>query len=238
MPSGFHFRQAPFRAGPAPVRAPVLGTVRAWHVLGGPRSESVPIWLKLSEADAAQMEQVLARPEFAGWTKAEWCLEIIQTALRYYTKRPVAEPSRERAPERPAASEPKAQPPAPKPELAAREPGAAAREPGAAARRSAEPPRGSPEPPRRSADPRRRTAYGQHRSANGQHRSADGQHRSRCEPTRSRNPKRQRRSRNPSHRRRRLRPRSRPPSLSAPHPADARDYQTGTCAVCGAILWD
>ena len=22
------------------------------------------------------------------------------------------------------------------------------------------------------------------------------------------------------------------------HPADARDYQTGTCAACGAILWD
>jgi len=59
-------------------------------------SESVPIWLKLSEDDAAQMEQVLARPEFAGWTRAEWCLEIIQTALRYYARRPVAEPGRER----------------------------------------------------------------------------------------------------------------------------------------------
>ncbi len=66
---------------------------------GRTESESVPIWLKLSEADAAQMEQVLARPEFAGWTKAEWCLEIIQTALRYYTKRPVAEPGRARAPD-------------------------------------------------------------------------------------------------------------------------------------------
>ena len=22
------------------------------------------------------------------------------------------------------------------------------------------------------------------------------------------------------------------------HPADARDYETGTCAACGAILWD
>ncbi len=22
------------------------------------------------------------------------------------------------------------------------------------------------------------------------------------------------------------------------HPPDARDYQTGTCAACGAILWD
>jgi hypothetical protein len=26
--------------------------------------------------------------------------------------------------------------------------------------------------------------------------------------------------------------------LECPHPADARDYQTGTCAACGAILWD
>ena len=101
---------------------------------GRTESESVPIWLKLSDADAAQMEQVLARPEFAGWTKAEWCLEIIQTALRYYTKRPVAEPSRERAPERPAASEPEAQPPAPEPQLAASEPELAAREPELAAR--------------------------------------------------------------------------------------------------------
>src|SRR5215510_7645954 len=23
-----------------------------------------------------------------------------------------------------------------------------------------------------------------------------------------------------------------------PHPAEARDWQTGTCAACGAILWD
>jgi hypothetical protein len=23
-----------------------------------------------------------------------------------------------------------------------------------------------------------------------------------------------------------------------PHPAEARDYQSGTCAACGAILWD
>ena len=62
---------------------------------GRAESASVPIWLKLSEVDAARMEKVLARPEFAGWTKAEWCLEIIQTALRYYTKtRPAAEAAR------------------------------------------------------------------------------------------------------------------------------------------------
>ena len=49
---------------------------------GRAEPDSVPIWLKLSEVDAARMEKVLARPEFAGWTQAEWCLEIIQTALR------------------------------------------------------------------------------------------------------------------------------------------------------------
>src|SRR6516225_2014108 len=89
---------------------------------GQTESESVPIWLKLSEADAAQMDQVLARPEFAGWTKAEWCLEIIQTALRYYTKRPVVEPGRAPGPARPAANQPEPPPPAPEPRSAAPEP--------------------------------------------------------------------------------------------------------------------
>src|SRR5215475_9073974 len=79
-------------------------------------SESVAIWLKLSEADAAQLDQVLARPEFAGWTKPEWCLEIIQTALRYYAKRPVAEPGRARPPERPAATGPESAAPQPQPQ--------------------------------------------------------------------------------------------------------------------------
>jgi hypothetical protein len=88
------------------------------------------------------MDQVLARPEFAGWTRAEWCLEIIQTALRYYTKRPMTA-GRERAPARPAAAEPEPATPAPKP----------------------------------VAQP------------------------------------------------------------ECSHPADARNYETGTCAACGAILW-
>ena len=36
------------------------------------RSEdtSVPIWLKLSAADSAKMDQVLARHEFEGWTRS------------------------------------------------------------------------------------------------------------------------------------------------------------------------
>ena len=30
----------------------------------------------------------------------------------------------------------------------------------------------------------------------------------------------------------------RPAQAECPHPADARDYQSGTCGACGAILWD
>jgi hypothetical protein len=41
-----------------------------------PDSVWVPIGLKVSEADAARLDQVLARPEFAGWTRAEWCREM------------------------------------------------------------------------------------------------------------------------------------------------------------------
>ena len=141
---------------------------------GRAESASVPIWLKLSEVDAARMEKVLARPEFAGWTKAEWCLEIIQTALRYYTKtRPVAEAARGPAPEAPEPVEPEPEPvraaaapmkPAPlEPEEPETEPVAA------------EPVAEVPEPPDQA---------------------------------------------------------------ECPHPADARDYQTGTCGACGAILWD
>ena len=66
---------------------------------GQTEPDSVSIWLKLSGEDAARMTQVLARPEFAGWTRAEWCLEMIQTALGYYTRpRPPAGPDRKRAP--------------------------------------------------------------------------------------------------------------------------------------------
>ena len=119
---------------------------------GRTEPDSVSIWLKLSADDAARMTQVLTRPEFAGWTRAEWCLEMIQTALGYYTRpRPAAGADGERAP----AAEPAPAEDADEPEPAADE----------------------PEP----------------------------------EPTDQ-------------------------PACS--HPADARDYQTGTCAVCGAILWD
>ena len=151
---------------------------------GRAESASVPIWLKLSDVDAARMEKVLARPEFAGWTKAEWCLEMIQTALRYYTRtRPAAEAALRPAPEAAGPVEPEPEPvraaaapakPVPlRPEDPETEPVAA--DPVEAEPVEAEPVAEVPEP-------------------------AD--------------------------------------QADCPHPADARDYQTGTCAVCGAILWD
>ena len=141
---------------------------------GRTEPDSVSIWLKLSAEDAARMTQVLTRPEFAGWTRAEWCLEMIQTALGYYTRsRPAAGADGERAPAaEPAPAEPAPAEPAPA-ELA---PVEDADEP--------EPAAGKPEPAADKPEP---------------------------EPTDQ-------------------------PACS--HPADARDYQTGTCAVCGAILWD
>ena len=142
---------------------------------GRTEPDSVSIWLKLSAEDAARMTQVLTRPEFAGWTRADWCLEIIRTALRYYGSRPVREPGHDRGPARPAAAEPvsAAHPP---PRTAARSQVAAVSPPDQAApQRDREPVPAAPEPP------------------------------------------------------------SRPECL---HPAEARDYQTGTCAACGAILWD
>lgn len=171
-------------------------------------SESVAIWLKLSEADAAQLDQVLARPEFAGWTKPEWCLEIIQTALRYYAKRPVAEPGRARAPAPPAATEPEPPPPAPEPESAAPQP---------------------PPQPRRTAPKRRRTAPQPQRAAPKRTAAAPEPERAVPEPKR---PEPGPAAPEPTA----TVPES--PQPECPHPADARDYQTGTCAACGAILWD
>jgi hypothetical protein len=175
-------------------------------------SESVAIWLKLSEADAAQLDQVLARPEFAGWTKPEWCLEIIQTALRYYAKRPVAEPGRARAPAPPAATEPEPPPPAPEPESAAPQP------------------QPQPQPqPKRTAPKRRRTAPQPRQAAPKRTPAAPEPQRAAPEPERSEpGPV----APEPTA----AVPES--PQPECPHPADARDYQTGTCAACGAILWD
>ena len=149
---------------------------------GRTEPDSVSIWLKLSAEDAARMTQVLTRPEFAGWTRAEWCLEMIQTALGYYTSAPAAGPAGS-APRRGArAREPEPAPPAPEPELAAPEPEARcarARIRCAGARiPEAEPRTGSTE-------------------CHGSAEAANRQHRSRCEPIRA-GTRGQRRSRNPS----------------------------------------
>jgi hypothetical protein len=163
---------------------------------GRTEPDSVSIWLKLSAEDAARMTQVLARPEFAGWTRAEWCLEMIQTALGYYTRpRPAAGADGERAP----AAEPAPAEPAPVEEAATanteaveaveavEEPEPA--EPGPAASVAPEP---VPDPPESVPDMPEPVA-------------------DEPEP---------------------------PVQADCPHPADARDYQSGTCAACGAILWD
>ena len=157
---------------------------------GRTEPDSVSIWLKLSAEDAARMTQVLTRPEFAGWTRAEWCLEMIQTALGYYTRpRPAAGADGERA----AAAEPVPAEPAPVEESAtatteaAEEPEPAEPEP--AGSFAPEPIPDAPEPVSDVPEP-----------------VAD-------EP-------------------------ESPVQADCPHPADARDYQSGTCAACGAILWD
>jgi hypothetical protein len=137
---------------------------------GQTEPDSVSIWLKLSGEDAARMTQVLARPEFAGWTRAEWCLEMIQTALGYYTRpRPPTAPGRAPAAEPEAAAEPESA----APELVPDEP---------EARVDDKAPADEPEPVADELE--------------------------------------------------------RPAQAECPHPADARDYQSGTCAACGAILWD
>jgi hypothetical protein len=144
---------------------------------GRTEPDSVSIWLKLSEEDAARMTQVLARPEFAGWTRAEWCLEMIQTALGYYTRpRPAAGPGRAPAVEpEPVAAEPEPTgPEAAGPEAAGPE--------AAGPEAAAEPAADEPEPVLDEPEPR--------------------------------------------------------VQADCSHPADARDYQSGTCAACGAILWD
>ena len=140
-----------------------------------PDSVWVPIGLKVSEADAARIDQVLARPEYAGWTRAEWCREIVRSALRYYVgEDPVTDPGEARVTERPAA--------------------AAQISPGQAASRPAA---GSPVPAVSASD--QAAPLGGSEAV----------------------------------------PAAPPPSQpECSHPADVRDYETGTCAACGAILWD
>src|SRR5690242_11311192 len=169
---------------------------------GRTEPDSVSIWLKLSAEDAARMTQVLTRPEFAGWTRAEWCLEMIQTALGYYTRpRPAAGADRERAPAaEPAPAEPAPAEPAPVEESATatteavEEPEPAEPEPAGSV--APEPVPDAPEPVPDAPEP-----------------VPDAPEPVADEP-------------------------EPPVQADCPHPADARDYQSGTCAACGAILWD
>jgi hypothetical protein len=148
------------------------------------------------------MTQVLTRPEFAGWTRAEWCLEMIQTALGYYTRpRPAAGTDRERA----SAAEPAPAEPAPAEESATattevvEEPEPAEPEPGEPEPARSVAPEPGPDAPELVSDALEPGPDALEPVAN--------------EP-------------------------GPPVQADCPHPADARDYQSGTCAACGAILWD
>jgi hypothetical protein len=168
---------------------------------GRTEPDSVSIWLKLSAEDAARMTQVLARPEFAGWTRAEWCLEMIQTALGYYTRpRPAAGADRERAPAaEPAPAEPAPAEEAPAEPAPVQEAATATTE---AVEAAEEPEPAEPEP----AEPEPAASVAPEPVPDAPEPVADEP-----EP---------------------------PVQADCPHPADARDYQSGTCAACGAILWD
>jgi hypothetical protein len=143
-----------------------------------PDSARVPIGLKVSDADAARIDEVLRRPEFTGWTRSEWCREIIRTALRYYVgDAPAPDPRQARTSELPASAQ-SASPSQPAAAMAAGPP-----IPAAGVSSSADPPGVSEPVP--------------------------------------------------------LPPAHEPPAKpECRHPADARDYETGTCAACGAVLWD
>jgi hypothetical protein len=138
-------------------------------------SAHVTIGVKVSEADAAGIDQVLTRPEFAGWTRSEWCREIVRSALRFYVgdaRAPDADQARASA-------------------------RVAAAQPVAPSQRSAPAPRPAPVP----APAPVLTA-------------AD-------EPQPS------------------IRDEPEPPAQrECSHPANARDYDSGTCGACGAVLWD
>jgi hypothetical protein len=162
-----------------------------------PDSARVRIELEVSGFDAARIDEVVTRPEFAGWTRGEWCVEIIRTALRYYVREAPAgdrgqEPAeqsvagRQEAPATPSSNQTStaatpADGPSPDGPDNPGRPVAAASEPVA-----------NPEP---MANPEPAAEF-------------------QSEPT------------------------AEPGAPECAHPAGARDYETGTCAACGAILWD
>ena len=143
-----------------------------------PGSARVRIELAVSGIDAARIDEVVTRPEFAGWTRDEWCVEIIRTALRYYVGDAPAGDSGQDAAAQPAAG-PGGAPAAPPPDRTVTTP--------------------APEPPA-SPGP-----------------VADRQPAAGFQPEPAAGPG---------------------APLDCAHPAGARDYDTGSCAACGAILWD
>jgi hypothetical protein len=147
----------------------------------------VTIGIKVSEADAAGIDEVLTRPEFAGWTRSEWCREIVRSALRFYVgdaRAPDTDQAR-------ASARLATPPPAP----------ATRPVPAAAAT-------GSPSGPAGETAVSGADAAGPVLTAAGGPRPG-----SRDTP-------------------------ERPAQPECSHPANARDYDTGTCGACGAILWD
>src|SRR5690348_16695847 len=179
---------------------------------GRTEPDSVSIWLKLTAEDAARMTQVLARPEFAGWTRAEWCLEMIQTALGYYTRpRPAAGADGERAP---AAEPAPAEEPEPAPAEAASVEEPASVEPAPAEEAATTEAVEEPEP----AEPEPAASVAPEPVPDAPEPVVDEPEPDALEPAADE---------------------PEPPvRADCPHPADARDYQSGTCAACGAILWD
>ena len=147
----------------------------------GQDSAKVTIGVKVSEADAAGIDEVLSRPEFAGWTRSEWCREIVRSALRFYV-------GEARAPDADQAR--------------------------ASARLAAAPPVASSPPPVPTSVPAPASVPAP-TSAPAPVLTATG------EPGPSVRDKPER-----------------PAQTECPHPANARDYDTGTCAACGAVLWD
>src|SRR6201996_2623411 len=102
-----------------------------------PEPATVFLGLEVSGLDAARIDEVLARPEFTGWTREQWCYEIIQTALRYYVgDRPGASPRQQPSSRQPASRQP------------------ASRQ--ASSRQASPPPPPPPSPPPGAPAPRRR----------------------------------------------------------------------------------
>jgi len=167
-----------------------------------PDSDHVPIGLTVSETDAAQIDEVLTRPEFAGWSRSEWCREIIRTALRYYMREPAAGAGEARGSARPAVAQPA--PASERPPPPGRQSAPSSRQSASSSRQSA--PIREPAAPPAASEPA--AAGGPLDPAPREARPDDWD-----VP-------------------------EQPAQPDCPHPADARDYERGVCAACGAVIWD